>query len=1110
MQENSEIENFFNEIKLDFQSFIEQLPMGAIVLSEKWKVISINSYAMKILFNKDKTENSYDINVFSDNYLSDILPLNKIFKLKNGIGFEEKLIGVNDKNTNEQIIITGIPILNGDKFNGGLLFLKNEEEHKEQKDLYINPYSISSVLEHISSCYFITDLSGNLQLSSSTFENKCVSVDLSKINISEVFNNIDESLLINKLNSAFETNKFQSIQLDYISESENIQFNAVIIPLLTNGNDKSLLFLLKEKNIPKNDAIDFLSGTNEKINLIDFAVASSDALFKSNLKGAITFWSDGAQSFFKKSKDEVSNSFIFELFPEIDATLFDKIRNSIITNNEWEGELKYLNANLELAISIKIKLHRENKISELLYYCEHITSNQLKFKEAREEERNFFRDTVLKSDEMILQTNPYGTILFANDTFCKEFGYELDEITGMFFLDFVDHGYRLINDLTDFASSVSKKSLELIPLITKKGKIVDVSTSINISIVGPDLKSFTIYLRKYNYKEKLQLEISDSLLEAYPKPVIILKNSFILNYNKKLTELFGTVNGIANQRISEFIREDFLDEFNNFLGQSTLLKESNLIKIAVQDTDEIDVTFTKLYVNEDESNFVLELNPIISESQQFDISSITNIIEELNHVLWQGNVSDSSIIFETLTHNIEEITQFSSNEFIQNPNLWVEIIHPDDFEKFNSSLNDFIINEKKSIELEYRIITKSSSIVWINNKIAKINGSHDDSKMVGIINEVSKKINYQDDLSKKINELEKLNITKDKFISIISHDLKSPFTSIVGFAELGINDNTLTAEELKEYMGHIKDASMHTLDLVNGLLDWTRLQTGRLTINPAVVNANYLVRKTSEILNGYAVQKGISLVVDVDESIFIQADEGILTQAFNNLVSNSLKFTPKGGTISIIAEQLSNQQKVKFTVKDTGIGIEEEDLNKLFIVDEKFTTLGTEGERGTGLGLSLVKEIIEKHNGQIEVKSIVGEGTEFIFSLPVSTPSILLIDDKETERIIYSKLVGSITSGIKIFTAENFDAASKLVSEKMPMLIISENKINQTNAIDFYSSLQKTKSRYKPSYFILTRKITEDEIEKCNRAGIDSIQSKPIEIKTLKKILDEFILGIHK
>ncbi|MCB0745363.1 MAG: PAS domain-containing protein, partial [Ignavibacteriae bacterium] len=457
------------------------------------------------------------------------------------------------------------------------------------------------------------------------------------------------------------------------------------------------------------------------------------------------------------------------------------------------------------------------------------------------------------------------------------------------------------------------------------------------------------------------------------------------------------------------------------------------------------------------------------------------------------------------------ISEYKRYEFIINPNLWKEIVHPDDYKNSKNLLNNFIQNKDENIQIEYRIISKSGAINWVRNKIRKIENEDGTlNNILGIVENISSTIIQRDELKKKIDELQKLNKTKDKFISIISHDLKSPFTSIVGFTELALTDSTLSADEMREYMGHIKDASMHTLDLVNSLLDWTRLQTGRLAIKPVTVNANYLVRKTTEILKGFAAQKGIELIVDIDESIFVQADEGILTQVFNNLVSNSLKFTPKDGAISILAKRLEDQQKVEFTVKDTGVGIDEEDIKKLFVVEEKFTTLGTEGERGTGLGLSLVKEIIEKHNGKIYVKSVVGEGTEFIFTIPISTPAILVIDDKQTERIIYSKLVEGFTEGITIYTATDFEKAKMIIKEKMPMLVISESKINDVKASEFYKSIRETQAKYKPSYFILTRHISEEEKANCRKAGIDEIQLKPIEIKLLKKILDELVLGIEQ
>ncbi|MBK8944923.1 MAG: PAS domain S-box protein [Ignavibacteriae bacterium] len=1113
MQSNSEIEKFIERANINLHNLFEVLPVGAIFISEKWNVISINSIAQKIICQNKDIQIDKDANIFSHYFLSSILPLNKILGLKSGNNFEEEINELtNIQNSSEKIFIKGISFIEENNFKGGLLLFQKVNINSENNFDVSNQYSISQLLRNICSCYLIADLSGKIILRTDSNDTCSENINSSGNTIESIFNN-EQNIIIKKfIERAIAENSNQNFELIFYSDIETFTYKTVIVPLNNNKGDViSLLFLFKEKNYLNNDTAEYLSNAKELQIYKTFTSAGSEAFFKTNLNGIITYWSNNAELLFIKKNDDVVDQFLEEIFPELNKNNFDKLRSELITLGSWEGELKHLINGTEFAAKTKVKLHKTNRFSELLFYCDKVNVQLQKLNYAKEEENNFFRETVLKSYEMILQANPYGTILFANEKFCNIFGYELDEIRGIAFLDLVDRSYRLENDLSDFSTAVYKKSFEHLPMITKLGKMLDIKSNTNISLSGTNLKYFTIYLSVIDYGKQLDSEISETLLENFPGAIAVLKHNFIIELNKTFEELIGSKLYLLNNGISKIINPNFKEEFEKFIIDEKQKHHENLIPIITEDGKEIEVRFEKIYINKEKNIVVLSID---SESlklkEKFEESKkYSNEFANFDQVFWKGHLENSEIIIDSFTESIEKITGYKKYDFAINKDLWKDIVHPDDFENFDLAFTNFINDDKENLRLEYRIISKSGIIVWISNRIKKIKSKENlFENFIGIIDNITESVLSKEELNKKISELEKLNNTKDKFISIISHDLKAPFTSIVGFAELGFTQTDLTVEEMKEYFGYITNASIHTLDLINSLLDWTRLQTGRLVIKPTTVNANYLVRKTTEILTGFAAQKNISVNVKVDENIFVQADEGILTQVFNNLVSNSIKFTEKGGSINISARKLDDQQKVEFIVKDSGVGIEQEDIKKLFLVEEKHSTLGTEGERGTGLGLSLVKEIVEKHNGKIYVKSEVNVGTEFIFTIPISTPSILLIDDKQTERVIYSKLIESLTDGILVYTASNFEEAKKIINDKMPMLVISESNINGINSSDFYKLLNNNSPRYIPTYFVLTRKISKEEFDKCRNIGVDGIQTKPIEIKLLKSILDTFILGV--
>jgi len=231
-------------------------------------------------------------------------------------------------------------------------------------------------------------------------------------------------------------------------------------------------------------------------------------------------------------------------------------------------------------------------------------------------------------------------------------------------------------------------------------------------------------------------------------------------------------------------------------------------------------------------------------------------------------------------------------------------------------------------------------------------------------------------------QLKEINASKDKLFSIIAHDLKSPFTSIVGYSEI-LKDYTSNCnqQETVNYASIINTSSKQTLQLLENLLDWAGLQQGRIIFRPQILNLYELTYEVVDLVKDIAEQKGISLRITIPDSINVYADKEMIKTALRNLVSNAVKFTPKGGLVEI-SSKLSDKE-VYVSVADNGVGISPFDIGKLFDISSNFSTKGTNDEKGTGLGLSLCKEFVEKNNGKIWVKSELGKGSEFTFSLPL-------------------------------------------------------------------------------------------------------------------------------
>jgi CheY-like chemotaxis protein len=195
-------------------------------------------------------------------------------------------------------------------------------------------------------------------------------------------------------------------------------------------------------------------------------------------------------------------------------------------------------------------------------------------------------------------------------------------------------------------------------------------------------------------------------------------------------------------------------------------------------------------------------------------------------------------------------------------------------------------------------------------------------------------------------------------------------------------------------------------------------------------------------------------------------------------------------------------------IKDTGVGIKSENLSKIFNVDAKFTTPGTQGEKGTGLGLSLVKEIIEKHSGRIWVESKAGAGTDFIFTLPKASATILLVDDSNTDRILYTKLIKSIVEDYEIISAQNGKEALQKMSTHLPALIITDHEMPVMNGLQFIVEYQRMKIRGKPPVIVLASQLGKSEQFAYSDLGIEYIFSKPVNLASFKSAIEKSLKRI--
>ncbi len=235
----------------------------------------------------------------------------------------------------------------------------------------------------------------------------------------------------------------------------------------------------------------------------------------------------------------------------------------------------------------------------------------------------------------------------------------------------------------------------------------------------------------------------------------------------------------------------------------------------------------------------------------------------------------------------------------------------------------------------------------------------------------------------RTEELEIANATKDKFFSIIGHDLKGSFTSLIGFSEILIDDfDELNNDEKLNFISRIKRVSNNTFKLLKNLLDWASMQTGKIKYEPEYFNLTELASEIVDMQKEHAEGKRITIRSEIPEDTYVYADKNMIHTVVRNLSSNSLKFTNSGGEVKIVCKESTTKTDIMdISIMDNGIGMSSDKLDKLFTISEKVRTYGTAKEEGTGLGLILCKEFVEKNSGSIEVESELGKGSTFKFSL---------------------------------------------------------------------------------------------------------------------------------
>ena len=312
---------------------------------------------------------------------------------------------------------------------------------------------------------------------------------------------------------------------------------------------------------------------------------------------------------------------------------------------------------------------------------------------------------------------------------------------------------------------------------------------------------------------------------------------------------------------------------------------------------------------------------------------------------------------------------------------WIQDVHPDEM----NGLMDIYkkaLDTRTAFSYEFRFKRIDNVYRWIMmNGVPRLNADNDFLGLIGTCTDITYQKENEAYINKINDELENANKNKDKFFSIISHDLRGPLSGIMTLLETIDEDyESFEEDEKKEIISEVSKSSRNTYVLMENLLEWSRLQTGKMDYTPQNISLTLILNSMRNLYSQKLKEKGISLNLDLEPEYFAFADIQMTETVLRNLILNAIKFTPEFGTIFVSFENPGNEILIK--VKDTGVGMDENQISKLFKLEMTHSTIGTAGERGTGLGLILCRELVEKQGGRIWIQSEVNSGSTFFFTLP--------------------------------------------------------------------------------------------------------------------------------
>lgn len=582
-----------------------------------------------------------------------------------------------------------------------------------------------------------------------------------------------------------------------------------------------------------------------------------------------------------------------------------------------------------------------------------------------------------------------GRIHESNDAANTILGYQKDSLNGKRLPLFIVREDQ--NDFYDFLRNIIRLPEEQtceIKLRKRDGSIIHCNLK-GISVSGTDGTFTQYYITLSDITERVTLD------EAYRNLIRFSLQGYAIARHDRIVFANRMVSQITGYSLSDFYAFSIQDLLELIVPeQRETVKKRFFGRLdGKQEKDRYELEI----IRADGSHAWIEAFPVLTNYQGSNAIQVTMIDitkrkrSELElqrsraHLqLITDNIPISVAHFDSDLQCLFANKAFSSNEKIEED--IIEDLSLKDMlgEKLHKEVEEYVTRVFKGETTRYRYSYVSDDLKKVFKDFYFIPHKNGDGKVKEffvIITNISDIKNAEERVKKYADELKELNKSKDKLFSIIAHDLRNPFNAFIGFSDyLRRKANKIDGDTLQSIAEKMYFSARNVFDLIENLLQWSRMQTGRIQFKPTVLSVSVLLENVIKLFRASADKKMISLDVRVDEEMLIKADELMISSVFRNLLSNAIKFTEDKGNILISASIEGETARIIF--EDDGLGMEEADILRLFRIDEKISSQGTHGEEGTGLGLILSKEFIEKNHGTINVISEKGKGSSFTITLP--------------------------------------------------------------------------------------------------------------------------------